>query len=142
VKRTSIRAAVALMTGSSLMLLAPVQPAQGQVGLERRIVHRQDIAVPGYEVLLVEVTLAVGGREGKHSHPGELIGRIFEGELTLEQEGLPTRVLRPGESVVVDAGRVHEGINNGKVPVKAFATFVVPKGKPLTTQLGETAPTP
>jgi hypothetical protein len=51
-------------------------------------------------------------------------------------------VFRPGESGVIDAGRMHEGINNGKVPVEVFATFVVPKGKPLTTQLGETPSTP
>jgi quercetin dioxygenase-like cupin family protein len=93
-------------------------------------------------VVLVEVTLAVGGREGKHTHSGELIGRILEGELTLEQEGLPTRVYRAGEAGVIDGGRVHEGINKGKVPLKVFATFVVPKGKPLTTQLDETASTP
>jgi hypothetical protein len=29
---------------------------------------------------------------------------------------------------------VHEGINKGSAPVRAIASFVVEKGKPLTTQ--------
>jgi quercetin dioxygenase-like cupin family protein len=43
------------------------------------------------------------------------------------KKGLPTRTYRAGESGVIDGGRVHEGINNGKTPVRVFATFVVPK---------------
>ena len=132
--------AATLTIGTSLVLVSPVASLHGQVGLERRIVQRQDLAIPGYEVVLVEVTLAPGGTEGRHTHPGALIGRILEGELTLEQEGLPTRTYRAGESAVIDAGRVHEGKNHGKVPVMAFVTLVVPKGKPMTAQLDPKAP--
>ena len=33
-----------------------------------------------------------------------------------------------------EAGKIHEGINKGTVPIKALASFVVPKGQPITKQ--------
>lgn len=123
-----------LAVALGIALVAAPASTFAQAGVDRRIVHRQDVAIPGYEVLLMEVTIAVGGREARHSHPGELIGRLLEGELTLEQEGLPTKVFRPGDSTVISAGRVHAGINNGRVPLRLFATLLVPKDKPATTE--------
>ena len=41
--------------------------------------------------------------------------------------------IRAGDSVFIEGGKIHEGINKGASPVKAVATFVVEKGKPLTT---------
>jgi hypothetical protein len=35
----------------------------------------------------------------------------------------------------VEAGKVHEGINKSNAPVKAIATFIIPKGQPVTTQV-------
>jgi quercetin dioxygenase-like cupin family protein len=61
------------------------------------------------------------------------VGRIIEGELTQELEGQPTKIVRAGESVIIEPGQVHEGINKGAVPIKALVTFVVEKGKPLST---------
>ena len=108
-------------------------PAHAQVGLERKIVLQQDATIPGYETIVAEVSIAVGGREGRHSHPGVLIGYLLEGELTIELDGRPPRVVKPGEAVLVEAGLVHEGINKGAVPIKAVVTFVIEKGKPLST---------
>jgi quercetin dioxygenase-like cupin family protein len=42
---------------------------------------------------------------------------------------------KAGETLSVEAGRVHEGMNLGTTPVKAIASFVVEKGKPLTSQV-------
>ena len=83
--------------------------------------------------MLADVTLAVVGREGRHSHSGTLVAQILEGELTLELEGHPTKIVKAGEAVLVEPGQVHEGINKGGVPIKALATFIVEKGKPLAT---------
>ncbi|HUL80505.1 MAG TPA: cupin domain-containing protein [Gammaproteobacteria bacterium] len=121
----------ALAAGIAALILAFVPPVQSQVDVERTILLQQDLAIPGYEVVLVAVTIAVGGREGRHSHPGTLVGRVLEGELTLELEGQPTRTLKAGDSVLIEPGQVHEGINKGGVPMKALVTFIVQKGKPL-----------
>jgi hypothetical protein len=33
----------------------------------------------------------------------------------------------------VEPDKIHEGINNGKTPVKVIASFLVRKGEPMTS---------
>ena len=40
---------------------------------------------------------------------------------------------KAGDTLYVEPGKIHEGINKGTSPVKAIATFVIEKGKPLTS---------
>ena len=61
------------------ILIWPAAIVHGQTGLERKVLLQQDLNIPGYETLLVEVTLAPGGREGRHTHPGTLVIYIVEG---------------------------------------------------------------
>lgn len=132
---TGKRLLYALVVGMALAAAESMfPPAHAQVGPERQFLLQEDLAIPGYEVVLAEATLAVGEREGKHTHPGTLVGHMLEGELTLEQEGLPSVVLKPGDSILVEPGQIHEGINTGDVPVKALVTFVVEKSKPLSIE--------
>ena len=79
--------------------------------------------------------IPAGGREGRHTHPGLAMIHVEEGTLTLDYEGKPTVGYKPGESFFVEAGKVHEGMNKGTTPVTAIATFIVPKGQPITTQV-------
>lgn len=123
--------------GGVLVLVAAwmVSPrhAPAQVGVERKVVLQQDARIPGHDVVLAEVNLAVGGREGRHLHSGTLVAYVLEGELTLELEGQPTRILKAGQAAVIEPRQVHEGLNKSTVPMKALVTFIVPKGQPLTT---------
>lgn len=89
--------------------------------------------MPGHEAVLAEVSIAPAGREGRHTHPGSGVAHVLSGTLTVEMEGEPVRTLVAGDSLFIGAGRVHEGINNGSEPVRLLATFIVEKGKPLTT---------
>jgi len=129
----SYRRLILTAVAASLSIATAVRHADAQVGLERKIVLQQDAAIPGYETVLAEVSIAVGGREGRHSHSGSLVGYILEGELTLELEGQPTKIVKAGEAVLIEPRHVHEGFNKGNVPIKALVTFIVEKGKPLTT---------
>jgi quercetin dioxygenase-like cupin family protein len=123
-----------LLAASAMISVLAMAPAgDAQVGLERKIVLQQDLKMPGYETVVAEVTLAVGAREGRHTHPGTLIGYLLQGELTLEVEGQPTKVYKAGDAALIPAGVVHEGRNTGSVPTKVIATFIVEKGKPLST---------
>jgi quercetin dioxygenase-like cupin family protein len=111
------------------------QAQQAAPTVVRTVLLDQDLNVPGYHEVLVEVRIPVGGREGRHTHPGTVIVHVEEGELTLDYEGKPTKAYKAGESFAVEAGKVHEGINKGSLPTRAIAAFVVEKGKPLTTQV-------
>jgi quercetin dioxygenase-like cupin family protein len=106
-----------------------------QPSIERKVLLQQDVAVPGYQNVLVAVTIPAGGREGRHTHPGTAIVHVLEGALTLDHDGRPSTTYKAGDTLHVEAGKVHEGINKGNTPVRAIASFVIEKGKPLTTQL-------
>lgn len=106
-----------------------------QPSVQRKVLLQQDLTMPGQQAVLVDVMIPVGGREGKHTHPGTLLVHVLEGALTFEHEGRPTMTYKAGESLTAEPGKVHEGINAGSVPVRAIATFIVEKGKPLTTQV-------
>lgn len=114
--------------------LGPVTAQQPTV--QRKVLLTQDLAaIPGYQTVMVAVEIPPGGREGRHTHPGALMGYVQEGILTLDDEGKATMTYKPGDSFFVKAGNIHEGSNIGTSTVKALATFVVEKGKPLTTQV-------
>ena len=122
-------AVLALVARTVTHAQAPQAPS-----VKRTVLLQHDTSVPGYEAVLVAVEIPAGGREGRHTHPGLAMIHVEEGTLTLDYEGKPTTPYKAGESFFVEAGKVHEGMNKGTTPVKAIATFVIPKGQPVTTQ--------
>ena len=100
-------------------------------GLTRTLVGRGDMSVPGREAVVARVELAPGARAGRHTHPGDEIAYVMEGESTLLIDGEPPRAVKAGESFIVPAGVIHDAVNNGTVPVKLVGVYVVEKGKPL-----------
>ena len=101
----------------------------------RKMLLRTDSPMPAYEIVLVEGTIPVGGREGRHTHPGALVAYVQSGTVRLDHESRESVVYEAGDSLEIEANTVHEGINIGDVPAVLLATFVVEKGKPMTTQV-------
>lgn len=111
------------------------RPADAQAPeVSRKLLMQHDLPQPGWTAGLVEVVIPVGGREGRHTHPGPLMVYVQDGAITLDYEGQPTKTYRAGDTFYVEGGKIHEGINMGNVPARALASFVIPKGQPLTTQ--------
>lgn len=128
--------AVALIFSAiAVFALSHITPAAQPPAVSRKMLLKVDAAIPGYEQALVEVTIPVGGREGRHTHPGSVLIYVQEGTLTFDYEGKPTATYNPGDSLYVEPDKIHEGINNGKTPVKVIATFLLRKGLPMTTQV-------
>jgi quercetin dioxygenase-like cupin family protein len=129
IARLPVTIVVAILVGLAVLAVGAQQPA-----VERKVLLQQDVTIPGYQNVLVAVTIPAGGREGRHTHPGTAIVHVVDGVLTLDHDGRATTAYKAGETFYVEAGKVHEGINKGSAPVRAIASFVVEKGKPLTTQ--------
>jgi quercetin dioxygenase-like cupin family protein len=106
-------------------------PSSG--ALKRELVTRADVSVPGREAVVARVEVAPGGKAGRHTHPGEEISYILEGETMLLIDGQPPRRVKAGESFVIPAGVVHDAHNDSDKPVKLIGVYVVEKGKPLAT---------
>ncbi|MDW5445087.1 cupin domain-containing protein [Polaromonas sp. SM01] len=102
-------------------------------GLTRVMVGKADVSVPGREAVIARVDVAPGAKAGRHTHPGDEISYVLEGEATLLVDGQPPRQVKAGESFVVPAGVVHDAHNNAAVPIKLVGVYVVEKGKPLAT---------
>ena len=131
-RRIRIVLAVAIATA----LAAPALLVAQAPAVKRTVLLQHDLMnVPNYQSALVLVEIPAGGREGRHTHAGTILVQVESGELTLDYDGKPTVTYKPGESFFVDPGKIHEGINKGTTPVRAIASFVTEKGKPLTTQV-------
>ena len=113
----------------------PSDAAPAASNVQRRILLQQDLSIPNYQIVLVEVTIPSGGREGRHTHPGAAVVHVQEGQLTLDHEGIASKTYMPGELLYIAAGKIYEGINNGNARVRSLASFVVEKGKPLASQV-------
>jgi quercetin dioxygenase-like cupin family protein len=126
----SILAALAIGTG--LTLTAGLLIAQAPA-LQRTIVAKADVSVPGREAVVARVEVAPGGIAGWHTHPGDEISYVLEGESVLMVAGQPDRVVKAGESFVIPAGTVHNAKNSSNAPAKLVGVYVVEKGKPLAS---------
>jgi quercetin dioxygenase-like cupin family protein len=100
--------------------------------VQRTVLRQDDLGIPGYALAMIRVDIPVGGREGKHKHAGALVGLVEAGTLTLDYEGKPTAQFKVGDTFFVEAGKIHEGINKGTMPIKVTAAFVMPKDQPMT----------
>jgi quercetin dioxygenase-like cupin family protein len=118
--------------GAGLAVLTGTLLAQAS-GLTRTLVGRADVSVPGREAVVARVEVAPGARAGRHTHPGDEISYVLEGQGELLIDGQPPRVVKAGESFVIPAGVVHDAHNDGNAPMKLVGVYVVEKGKPLAT---------
>ena len=112
--------------------------------------HAAPVAVANPELSLGRVTVLPGAVLPVHYHAGTQIGVVVQGELTYtvftgkiewHRGGDPTgkpHLIGPGETVVVGPGdalvespkSVHQGRNNGAVPLVIYLSTLFPTGAP------------
>ena len=114
---------------------ARAQQQQQPQGVERKILMRQDLSMPGWETVMIQTTMQPGGTEGWHTHPGTLVEYVMQGPWTMERRGKPTATYQTGETFSIVEGEVHQAINPGKTAVRGLAILIVDKSKPMTTQV-------
>jgi quercetin dioxygenase-like cupin family protein len=122
----------ALISAAVLALAAGAALPQAS-GLTRTMVGKADVSVPGREAVVARVDIAPGTYAGRHTHPGDEISYVMDGEVELLIAGQPARVVKAGESFVIPAGTVHDAHNASSGVTKLVGVYVVEKGKPLAT---------
>lgn len=123
---------ITLAIGLAALTLTGLVVAQ-QAGFTRVPLQTQDLSTPGKVVVQARAEFDPGVAAGRHTHPGEEIGYVLEGQLEIMIDGQPPRVVKAGETFFVPAGLIHDGKNNGAGKAKVLATYVVEKGKPVAT---------
>jgi len=101
-------------------------------GIKRTIVKTQDVS-GGHQAVIASVTIEPGASSGRHTHPGEEISYVIEGEGEILIDGQPPLKIKAGDGFVVPAGAVHDAHNTGTVPLKLAAVYYIEKGKPVAT---------
>jgi quercetin dioxygenase-like cupin family protein len=125
---TSIRnrtAAFLLIAVGALLAQTPA--------IQRTVVARRDVSVPGREAIVARVEIAPGGSAGRHTHPGDEMSYVMEGEGEVLMDGQPPLKVKAGDGFVVPAGVKHDAHNTGAGPLRLVGVYVVEKGKPLAT---------
>jgi len=100
-------------------------------GITRTDLQRQDLSIPGREVVQARVDLTPEAPPIRHTHPGEEIIYVLEGSLEYEIEGKPTTTFTAGDALTVPAGAIHSVKNVGSDNAAELATYIVEQGKPL-----------
>jgi len=124
----AIAASCIFATGSA----SSQRPAPRPSGTSRTDLQRHDLSVGGWESLQALVSFAPGSSFPNHTHPGEEIIYVTQGTIEYEVAGKPVRV-KAGEVLFIPSGVAHAARNRGDQPAAELATYVVEKGKPLTT---------
>jgi quercetin dioxygenase-like cupin family protein len=117
-----------LVAGSGSLLPAQPRPE----GTTRTDLQRYDLSIPGREVLQARVDFAPGSYFPRHRHPGEEVIYVITGSIEYEVDGKWVAV-KAGEVLFVPDGVVHAARNTGAEPAAELATYVLEKGRPLTT---------
>ena len=127
-----------ILGGVVLVAFAGVIAAQAP-GLTRTIVTKGDVSIPNREGIVARVEISPGGVAGWHTHPGDEISYVADGEATLMIAGQAPRRVVAGEGFVIPAGVVHSARNDGATVTKLVGVYVVEKGKPLASPAPEPA---
>jgi quercetin dioxygenase-like cupin family protein len=105
--------------------------SRAQDGIKRTDLQTHDLSIPGREVVQQMVELQPGAVVARHTHPGEEVSVMLEGELLLEIAGKAPMTLKAGQAFTIPMGAVHGVKSTGSAPAKLLATYIVEKGKPL-----------
>jgi quercetin dioxygenase-like cupin family protein len=131
-KRIASRITLMAFVGICSLDAFSQQPAPAAPPLKRTILQRADVPGTNLEVIYATVEVVPGFKAGRHNHPGVVMGHVVEGDFWMAVDGESERILKPGDSLTVPSGAVH---NEGAMdkPVKLNVVYVVEKGKPLAS---------
>ena len=99
---------------------------------KRTVLQTAELSIAGREAVTAKAEFPGGVSSGRHTHPGEEIGYVVEGTVTIEREG-QSKTVKAGEAFAIPAGQIHNAVNAGTSQVTIVSTYIVEKGKPLAT---------
>lgn len=125
---------IGLAAGSSSLVLAVVlavgADAQMSGFVAKALLQSTVEGDANKEMAMLAITIAPGGSSGRHTHPGDCYGTVFEGKVEVRVDGREPRLVSAGDAWHNPRGVVHELRNVGDSPVRVVNTLVVDKGKP------------
>jgi quercetin dioxygenase-like cupin family protein len=134
-------AIIAIATAASLAV-----PTLGESGTaaggERKIIaeSRFDVTNAARQAELVQlvVDFPPGAWTSWHTHGGQAINLVLEGEITLRHAGME-HPYRAGQAWTDSTSQVHAAGNTGSGKARLLTNFLLPQGAPQTTAVQESS---
>ncbi|MEU2348741.1 cupin domain-containing protein [Modestobacter sp. NPDC049651] len=112
----------------------PARPADAlSATLTRTEVQREPFSVPGREIVQVRTEIPAGVASGWHTHPGEEVGYIVEGNVRMEVRGRPAVDLHAGDGFCIPPGTPHNALDLGPGTGVMLSTYLVDATLPLSS---------
>src|SRR4030095_12487911 len=105
-KKYFIASIIAPIVLAALVITITAIGQQQNPGIKRTDLQRHDLSVQGREVIQTRVDIPPGVLAPRHSHPGEEIIYVIEGEFEYQVEGRAPLIVKTGEVLFVPAGAV------------------------------------
>jgi quercetin dioxygenase-like cupin family protein len=135
VRRHRLTIAIATAASLAITVLGRISPSVGGPG-ERRVVAESRFDVTNAplqaEVMQLVVDFPPGAWTSWHTHGGQAINLVLEGEITLRHGGME-RPHRAGHAWTDNSGQVHAAGNTGPGKARLLTNFLLPQGAPQTT---------
>jgi len=122
-----------LLSALVLGVVAIQAQAPAPSAIKRNVMVKAEMADMGpMDGYVVEVEIAPGGQSGRHYHPGHEYGYVLSGEATLETDGKPPLIMKPGVAIHNEPGVIHNARNNSTTqPFRIAVVYVIEQGKPV-----------
>lgn len=112
----------------------PLAPADALAGtLHRTEIQREPFSVPGRLIVQVRTEIPACMSSGWHTHPGEEVGYIVQGNVQMEIRDRPTLQLHAGDGFCIPPGIPHNATDLGPDTGVMLSTYLVDPGQPLSS---------
>ena len=132
-KSARMMAVIAALIATVSLASHAAQSQEVRLGdIKRTNLMKEDLSIPGREVVQVRVDFPPGVAAVRHNHPGEELVYIIEGELEYQLDGRSPVTLKAGDVLLIPYGTDHAVKNVGSGNAAELATYIAEKGKPLS----------
>lgn len=121
------------VAGAATLIVA--SSAQAPAEIRRAILLTAPLAAPGYQGVVGRGEVPPGLAAPKHTHHGDELVILLEGEVEVEVEGTPPVRVKAGQAMHVESGKAHQPKSVGTVPAKFISVWIVEKDKPLAVNV-------
>jgi quercetin dioxygenase-like cupin family protein len=112
----------------------PQEPgAHPPPGVKRTELQRAHSEVPGRLIVQTLFQIPVGEQSGRHSHPGEEVGYLIQGDIVMEFDDRPALTVHAGEPFLIPPGAVHNARNIGAAETRMLSSYFIDDTQPLVT---------
>jgi quercetin dioxygenase-like cupin family protein len=101
--------------------------------LKRTEIQHVSSSIPGREIVQVLTEIPVGVSSGWHHHPGEEVGYIVGGTVSMQIRDASTLTLNVGDGFLIPPGVPHNATDLGPEVGHMLSTYIVEIGEPLST---------